>query len=192
MNIYSGRWSKKSKIGHFNLMSLLRKMTLTSMITAITTLTSSFIFIPVGFAKIFPIQHLANVMTAVILGPVYAVIQALLVSTLRNIMGTGSLFAFPGSMIGALLAAILYQKTKKIGFACLGEVFGTGILGSLACYPIAVLLMGEKAALFGFLPAFLLSSLMGSLLALFLLKVLLKNHYMRGFFYENSINDRRL
>ncbi|MFJ7747359.1 energy coupling factor transporter S component ThiW [Peribacillus sp. NPDC097295] len=172
--------------------NLLRKMTLTGMFTAIATLTSSFIFVPVGYAKIFPIQHVVNVITAVILGPFFAVTQAFLVSLIRNMIGTGSIFAFPGSMIGALLAALLYQKTKKIGIACIGEVLGTGILGSLACYPIAVLLLGEKAALFGFLPAFLLSSLMGSLLAFLLLNVLLKNDYMRRLFYENSTNDRRI
>ena len=66
-------------------------------------------------------------------------------------------------------------------FAFLGEVVGTGILGSIACYPIALVLLGEKTALFGFLPAFLLSSLFGSLLAFLLLKILLKNHYLKDF-----------
>ncbi|MGG4264960.1 energy coupling factor transporter S component ThiW [Peribacillus simplex] len=173
-------------------MNPIKKMTLTAMITAITTLTSSFIFIPAGFAKIFPIQHLANVLTAVLLGPAYAVTQALLVSIIRNISGTGSIFAFPGSMIGALLAAVLYRKTRSLKFACLGEVIGTGILGSLSCYPLAIFLLGEKAALFGFLPAFMLSSFVGAFLAFILLKILLKNNYMKGIFYENSINHRRL
>lgn len=174
------------------MMNPIKKLTLTAMITAITTLTSSFIFIPAGFAKVFPVQHLANVLTAVLLGPAYAVTQAFLVSIIRNMSGTGSIFAFPGSMIGALLAAILYRKTQSIKFACLGEVIGTGILGSMACYPLAILLLGEKAALFGFLPAFMLSSFAGSILAFILLKILLKNNYMKGFFYENSINHRRL
>ena len=49
------------------------------------------------------------------LGPWYAVLQAFLSSTLRNLMGTGTLFAYPGSMIGALLAAFVYSKTKKLG-----------------------------------------------------------------------------
>lgn len=173
-------------------MNPIKKLTLTAMITALTTLTSSFIFIPAGFAKIFPVQHLANVLTAVLLGPAYAVTQAFLVSIIRNMSGTGSIFAFPGSMIGALLAAILYRKTQSLKFACLGELIGTGILGSLACYPLATLLLGEKAALFGFLPAFMFSSFAGAILAFILLKMLLKNNYMKGFFYENSINDRRI
>ena len=173
-------------------MNPIKKLTLTAMITALTTLTSSFIFIPAGFAKILPVQHLANVLTAVLLGPAYPVTQAFLVSIIRNMSGTGSIFAFPGSMIGALLAAILYRKTQSLKFPCLGEVIGTGILGSLACYPLATLLLGEKAPLFGFLPAFMFSSFAGAILAFILLKILLKNNYMKGFFYENSINDRRI
>lgn len=106
------------------MMNPIKKLTLTAMITAITTLTSSFIFIPAGFAKVFPIQHLANVLTAVLLGPAYAVTQAFLVSIIRNMSGTGSIFAFPGSMIGALLAAVVYRKTQSLKFACLGEVIG--------------------------------------------------------------------
>ena len=161
--------------------TLLWKMALTSMFTAITVLTSSFLFVPLGVIKAFPMQHAANVMTAVMLGPYFAVIQAFLVSLIRNMAGTGSVFAFPGSMIGAFLAALIYQKTKRMEFACLGEVVGTGILGSIACYPIALVLLGEKAALFGFLPAFLLSSLFGSFLAFLLLKILLKNPYLKDF-----------
>jgi energy coupling factor transporter S component ThiW len=150
-----------------------KKLTLTAIIAAITTLSSSIIYIPVGFAKVFPIQHLANVLSAVLLGPSYAVTQAFISSTFRNMLGTGSPFAYPGSMIGAFLAAYLYRKTKKIGFAALGEVIGTGILGALATYPIAVLLLGQKAALFGFMPAFLISSFTGAILGFIFLRILL-------------------
>ena len=150
-----------------------KKLTLTAIIAAITTLSSSIIYIPVGFAKVFPIQHLANVLSAVLLGPSYAVAQAFISSSFRNMLGTGSPFAYPGSMIGAFLAAYLYRKTKKIGFAALGEVIGTGILGALVTYPIAVLLLGQKAALFGFMPSFLISSFTGAILGLIFLRILL-------------------
>lgn len=151
------------------------KMTVTALIAAITSVSSSFIYIPVGFAKIFPIQHLANLLAAVLLGPSYAVMQALLSSTIRNILGTGSLFAYPGSMIGAYLAALIFAKTKKISFAAVGEVFGTGILGAIATYPIAVLLLGQEASLFGLIPAFIISSFTGAVMGYVLLKILLKN-----------------
>lgn len=168
------------------------KLTLTALIAAITTITSSMIYIPVGFAKIFPVQHFANVLAAVLLGPWYAVAQAFLSSTIRNLMGTGSLFAYPGSIIGALLAALLYQKTKKLSIAALGEVIGTGILGAMATYPIAVLLLGQDATLFGLIPAFAISSFTGALMGYGLLKILIRNHGLGGILYENGVNDRRL
>lgn len=173
-------------------MNNVRKLSLTAMITALTALTSSFVLIPLGSAKISPVQHLANVLTAVMLGPAYALAQAFTVSLLRNMAGTGSIFAFPGSMIGALLAAYLYKKTRIITFAALGEVVGTGVLGALACYPLALLFLGEKVALFGFLPAFTLSSVTGAAIAFILLNIFLKNSYLEGKIHEDSINNRRL
>ena len=138
------------------------KLTLTAMFVAMGTLSSHLFFIPLGFAKAFPIQHLINVLSAVLLGPYYAVAQALAVSVLRNMMGTGSIFAFPGSMIGALVAALIFAKTRKIYMAFFGEVIGTGIIGALASYPLAALVLGQEATLFGFMPAFIISSLVGA------------------------------
>ena len=40
---------------------------------------------------------------------------------------------------------------------------GTGILGAIACYPIATLLLGQKATLFGFIPSFIFSSFTGAI-----------------------------
>lgn len=74
-------------------------------------------------------------------------------------LGLGSLLAFPGSMIGALLCGLAYKACPKLPVAYAGEVFGTGILGGLASYPIAAFVMGNtKAALFTFVPSFLVST----------------------------------
>ncbi|CAM3961855.1 energy coupling factor transporter S component ThiW [Mesobacillus zeae] len=152
-----------------------RKLTFTAMLVAIGTLSSHVFYIPAGFTKLFPVQHLINVVSAVLLGPAYAVGQAFCTSLLRNLMGTGSLFAFPGSIIGALLAALLFAKTKKLYMAFIGETIGTGILGAIASYPIAVILLGKEATLFGFIPMFIFSSLAGALLGCLLLGVFAKN-----------------
>ncbi|MFJ7969904.1 energy coupling factor transporter S component ThiW [Psychrobacillus sp. NPDC096389] len=173
-------------------MNKTRKLTLTSLIIAITTISSHLIFIPVGFAKIFPIQHFANVLLAVLLGPWYAVGGALIVSTLRNLLGTGSIFAYPGSVIGAFLASYFYLKTKKLGFAFVGEVIGTGILGAIATYPIGVLLFGKELTVFGFVPAFMFSSFTGAMLAFGLLKVMMKNKVIGGLVNENSTYNSRI
>jgi energy coupling factor transporter S component ThiW len=156
------------------------KMTLTAMFIALGTLSSNVFFIPVGFTKLFPVQHFLNVLSAVLLGPYYAVAQAFGVSLLRNIMGTGSLFAFPGSMVGALLASFLFLKTKKIFLAFLGEVVGTGIIGAMLCYPIATIILGQKATLFGFIPLFIFSSFAGALIGFAILTVFLRKKVLKN------------
>ncbi|MFL6560790.1 MAG: energy coupling factor transporter S component ThiW [Bacillus sp. (in: firmicutes)] len=150
------------------------KLTLTAMMIAIGTISSNLFYIPIGVTKVFPVQHFMNVLSAVLLGPYYAVAQAFGVSLLRNLMGTGSLFAFPGSMVGALLASLLFWKTRKLYLAFIGEVIGTGILGALLSYPIATLILGQKATLFGFIPLFIFSSFAGALLGYIILTVFLR------------------
>lgn len=151
------------------------KLTLTAMFIAIGTLSSNLLFIPIGVTKLFPMQSFINVLTAVLLGPYYAVAEAFCISLLRNMLGTGSIFAFPGSLIGAFLAAVLFQKTNRLFMAFLGEVVGTGIIGAIACYPISTLLLGKAASLFGFIPLFIFSSIGGALIGLVILTVFLKN-----------------
>ncbi|MCT4632014.1 MAG: energy coupling factor transporter S component ThiW [Firmicutes bacterium] len=148
----------------------IRKLTLSSLFIALGTLLGHLIVIPIGVSRCFPLQHTINVLSAVILGPIYAVSNAFIISLLRNIMGTGSLLAFPGSMIGALLAGILYSKFKKQELACIGEVIGTGIIGGLLAFPIAKYFMGSSATAFFFLIPFLVSTLGGSLIAFVILK----------------------
>lgn len=150
-----------------------RKLSLAGILVAVGVVCSTF-YIPIGVSKVFPVQHFINVLAGVILGPVYAVAMAFVTSLLRVMMGTGSFLAFPGSMCGALLCGLLFKSTKKIGFAFLGEVIGTGIIGALIAYPIAALFLSSKVAFYGFIIPFSLSSLLGSMISITLL-ITLKN-----------------
>lgn len=150
----------------------IKKLALAGMMTALGVCLSTF-SIPVGASKCFPIQHLLNVLSGVFLGPGYALGFSFCTALLRNLMGTGSLLAFPGSMVGALCCACVYKYTKKIPLALVGEVIGTGILGGMLCYPIAKLLMGNaEAALFTYVLPFFVSTMGGSLIAAVLLGIL--------------------
>jgi energy coupling factor transporter S component ThiW len=89
-------------------------------------------------------------------------------SLIRNLLGLGSLMAFPGSMFGALLCGCIYQKTRSLPATLLGEVFGTGILGGLCAYPVAVFLMGKSAgdvAFYAYVIPFLISTAGGAALS---------------------------
>lgn len=147
-----------------------KKLTICAMFIAIGVLAGNIIYIPIGAAKCFPIQHTINVISAVILGPAYAVINAFCISLLRNFMSTGSLLAFPGSMIGAFISGIVYKYTKSHLAAAFGEIFGTGILGGLLSVPIAVLIMGKEAGAITYVVPFLISTIGGSTIAYLLLK----------------------
>lgn len=149
---------------------VLKKWLYTAMLMAISFVGSSFISVPVGFAKIAPVQHLVNLISAVMLGPGYAVAQAFGTSVLRNLFGTGTIFAFPGSMIGALFAGLLYNYTKKLWLAAVGEMVGTGVLGALICYPIARLFLTQQMTMWVFIPSFFLSSLIGALIGYIILR----------------------
>lgn len=85
----------------------LKKLTISAMLVAVAVILSSF-SIPIGASRCFPIQHMVNVIAAVFLGPVYGVSMAFCTALIRNLLGTGSLLAFPGSMVGAFISAMVF------------------------------------------------------------------------------------
>jgi energy-coupling factor transport system ATP-binding protein len=133
------------------------------------------VFIPVGISKCFPAQHMVNVIGAVMLGPWYAVAIALIAGIIRNVMGLGTLLAFPGGMIGAFLAGIAYRMFKNTYAAGLGEVVGTGLLGSLASvWIVAPIFMGKTMAVATLMLAFSVSTLGGTIIGIIALHLLRK------------------
>lgn len=152
-------------------MKPLHKNVLTALFIAIGVLSAHLISIPVGPSRCFPVQSAVNILLAAWLGTRYAVSGAFLTSLLRNILGTGSLLAFPGSLFGALLAGFLYKKTQNIFLASLGEIIGTGLLGSIIGMPIATYFLGSKAlGLFFLIPPFILSAVGGAVIACLIYK----------------------
>jgi len=144
-----------------------KKLALAGMLCALCVVGSVFSF-PMFGSKCAPIQHMVNVTCAVLLGPWWGVGVAFVASLLRNILGLGSLMAFPGSMFGALLCGLVYAKTKNLIATLVGEVFGTSILGGLCAYPVAICLMGKSAgdiAFYAYIVPFLISTAVGAVIA---------------------------
>ena len=150
----------------------IRKLTLAGVLVAVAVVGSLF-SIPVLGAKCSPVQHMVNVIAGVLLGPGYALGMGFAAALIRNLLGLGSLLAFPGSMLGALLCGLAYKVCPHLPAAYVGEVFGTGILGAMASYPIALVLMhNEAAALFTFVPSFLVSTAVGAAISVIVLAAL--------------------
>ncbi len=150
----------------------LRKWTITAFLIAINVILSSIVVIPLGPIKAAPVQHFINVLSAVFVGPWYGLAQAFISSILRISFGTGSAFAFPGSMIGVLLSSLFYMYRKHIFMASAGEVLGTGVIGSLMCIPLAWFMDLQNFFIKLLMLMFIVSSVIGALISYILLIIM--------------------
>lgn len=153
-----------------------KKLAMAGVLCAIAVVGSLFSF-PVFGSKCAPIQHMVNILCAVLLGPWYGVTVAFAASLIRNLLGLGSLMAFPGSMLGALVCGLVYWKIKNIPVTLLGEVFGTSVLGGLCAYPVAILLMNQSAAevaFYAYIIPFFISTAAGAIISAIILYSLKK------------------
>ena len=145
-----------------------KKLAVAGILCAVAVVGSMFIVFPVLGSKCAPVQHMVNILCAVFLGPWYGVGAAFVTSLLRNILGSGSVLAFPGSMCGALLCGLVYQKSKNLPATLVAEVLGTGVVGGLAAYPLAQAFLDPSivpTVFYGYVVPFLISTVVGSILA---------------------------
>lgn len=157
------------------------RMALAGILCAVAVVGSTLSF-PVLSSKCAPVQHMVNVIAGVTLGPWYAVGMAFCASLIRNLLGLGSLLAFPGSMCGALLCGLVYAKTKRVLPTVLGEIIGTGLIGGLLAYPVAVAFMGVDAgavAFYAYVVPFLVSTVVGACLSGVILASMLRSGMLK-------------
>lgn len=154
-----------------------KKLAIAGVFCAVAVVGSLFSF-PVFGSKCSPVQHMVNILCAVLVGPGYGLCAAFAAALIRNLLGLGSLMAFPGSMFGALVCGIVYAKTKNILATLFGEVFGTSILGGLCAYPIAIFFMGQSVAglaFYAYIIPFLISTVGGAIISAILIYSLKKS-----------------
>ena len=139
-----------------------KKLAVAAVFCAVAVAGSLFSF-PVFGSKCSPVQHMVNILCAVLLGPGYGLGAAFAAALIRNLLGLGSLMAFPGTLIG--------------------EVFGTSVLGGLTAYPVAVFLMGKSAAglaFYAYVIPFLVSTAGGAVISGVLIYSLKKANILAG------------
>lgn len=150
--------------------SRIKDLTLSAILIALATVGSLF-SVPIFTSKAAPIQHMVNVISGTKLSVKHSVGIAFGASLLRNIMGLGTPLAFPGSMIGAFLGAMLFKKYKNILATIIGELIGTGFIGGLAAFLMGKWILGlDNIGAFTFVMPFFLSSLVGVCTAFVILK----------------------
>jgi energy coupling factor transporter S component ThiW len=177
-----------------NSKKLTLKLVLTGCFTALgVVIAPLFHFLFLG-TKAFPGQHFINVLSSVMLGPFWGALIAVLIGVIRNLLGLGTIFAFPGGVPGALIVGLIYKATKKVRrrslrySAAFFEPLGTVVIGATASLFIIAPIAGWKPLLnlierVGWFTALLtlwfgwaVSSVTGSVIGYFTLLILDKSN----------------
>ncbi len=106
-------------------MGFTRKLAFSIMMAALGVVLSP-MYIPMGPTKAYPFQHMINAIAGVVLGPWWAALVATLTGVIRNLLGVGTVFAFPGGIPGALVVGFAYRLVRR-DVAALCEPVGTSI-----------------------------------------------------------------
>lgn len=135
-----------------------KKMVFMGVMIAMGVVISPFLRV-LGFC---PMQHFINVIMGVMVGPWYGFIGACLIGIIRMaVMGIPPL-ALTGAVFGAFLSGLLYRIFKKNIAAVIGEIIGTGIIGSMVSYPVMAFIMKKgELSLFYYTPSFVTATIIG-------------------------------
>lgn len=152
------------------------KMTVLAMLVALGVVISPILRVE----GMCPMAHFINIVCAVLLGPWYALICAVLIGIIRMLFLGIPPLALTGAVFGAFLSGVLYRASKgRLIFAVAGEVIGTGIIGAVISYPVMTYIVGrEGLSLFFYVPSFIMGTLIGGSVAFIFLKQLIKNNIL--------------
>jgi len=157
----------------------LSRLTLAGLLAAAGVLLSGICF-PVGPTRCFPFQHTVNVVSGILLGPWWAMGVAFTTSVIRVLMGTGTLFAFPGSIPGALMVGLVYRLLGR-DWAAFAEPIGTGPIGATISALILGPAIGKGVGLWALQAAFLTSSIPGCIIGFLFIITLRKTGILNRF-----------
>ncbi len=106
--------------------------------------------IPIGPARVFPFQHMINVLVGVLVGPWDAALVAAIIGIIRNAIGLGTVLAFTGIFGGVVVGSLyryVWRNDNVAWFESLGTVVVGGTLGYLLLLPVS-----QPVDFLGFMP----------------------------------------
>lgn len=150
----------------------IKKSCFTAFMSCLSFILSTF----VSFPFVVPFQHFCNVICAVLIGPVYGFISALITGCMRMLLTGRPVTAIIGAVIGAFLSGLFYKISRKMILAVAGELIGTGLISSIISYYAMKYGFGtDLTSPFYYIPLFMPACLVGSLLGYAVLQILKKS-----------------
>ena len=147
-----------------------KKMALTAMLACLAFVLNTFVYFP----AMAPFQHCVDVIAAVLVGPWYGFAAALLCGIMRMMSGR-TIQAVTGAIFGPVLGGLIYRKTKNVYLVFVGEVFGTGVIGACASYPLMKMFYGLDAqSPFYYIPFYTPSAIVGAAMGVVVVLILKK------------------
>ena len=147
-----------------------KKMALTAMLACLAFVLNTFVYFP----AMAPFQHFVDVLAAVLVGPWYGFAAALLCGIMRMMSGR-TIQAVTGAIFGPVFGGLIYRKTKNVYLVFVGEVFGTGVIGACASYPLMKMFYGLDAqSPFYYIPFYTPSAIVGAAMGVVVVLILKK------------------
>lgn len=176
---------------------MVKRVSILAALTALGVVIAPIAWFPFITTKAYPGQHLINALAGVMLGPWWAAAAAILIGIIRNALGIGTIYAFPGGIPGGIVVGLLFLLTRRAGnpavryLAALAEPIGTVLIGGTLSLVMVAPMIGdaglleaiEQHGLYQFLPIFwsgwALSSIPGSIAGYLALLALDRSGVMR-------------
>jgi energy coupling factor transporter S component ThiW len=169
----------------------IKKLALVSVFSALGVVIAPFSWFEFVGTKAYPGQHMVNALLGVLVGPFWAAIAAIIIGIIRNALGIGTVYAFPGGIPGGIVVGAVCWLLKRLKLSekirlasALAEPIGTVLIGATLSLYLVAPWIGTKGILDllskeGLLLAYLIfgagwtiSSVSGSILGFFILLVL--------------------
>lgn len=120
----------------------IKKLAIVIVFSALGTAISPVTWFYAFGTKANPAQHMINAILGVLVGPFWATLAAVIIGALRNMLGVGTIYAFPGGIPGGIVVGITYWIIKR-----LRRSEKTALISALT-EPIGTVLIGATLALF--------------------------------------------
>ncbi|ACB07614.1 energy coupling factor transporter S component ThiW [Candidatus Korarchaeum cryptofilum] len=146
---------------------MMRKLVTAGVLSALGVVISPLLSFPILAFKVYPGQHMINAISGVLLGPWWAALISIIVGTIRIAMGTGTIFAYPGGIPGALVVGFfswLFRRLRvRKELAALSEPLGTVFIGGTIATLIVAPMVGRSILLTATWVTWAMSSVPGSI-----------------------------